>query len=647
MNLENGSKEEIGAEKTSYDRQDQTRHDNEDDEECHEIGITTNEVDEEYYDESEGEESENDLVIELDAGDDELSSVGDSGIYSEETEEYTNDQTDELKRSDYSDFDFDSDDSPSKQKRLSELSIFERPNPKLQQFFDRLGHLFETRRRLQDRIDTIDPSSKCQRIKVKTHSGGIVTKQGKYNRQYQQRDQNDLLVRNLDDLYDAAQLAQTEFESLLRHLVTEVRGLHQIDSIILPKLKPRDRAFDKANKEYHNRSPGPPESWLYDILRAGIVCKSIKQLKEVNNWLSTNAHVVQAKNRFINPVFNGYRDLLYHVSIPYQGGLAHICEIQVHLEDIYVTNDQYGMIKHYEFFRSWFSNPWRSQEDTVSDLLMTNEHGAIAGPLMKNLMKSKDVEQLRLFAVLFRDKVDEFDRSLELFRRVLNLQKTEHGSEHLGMATTYMKSFLGRDHVEVADSYVEIGHMLSKRGEYSNAYTQYQRTLMIRENKLGNDHFLVIKSLQDIGLVLQKKGDFKESETEYRRALSIQKEVLGEGHLDVATTHSLIGKTLCLYGNFTGAMIENQLALTIRENRLGKNHPSSAESHSAIGEIYYHRGDYKSSRRHHTKALRIWQSVIGKECKECGIAHSALGELLSRCGDPEGAVSKLKRAHSI
>jgi len=518
----------------------------------------------------------------------------------------------------------------------------------------------------------MDPSNKCQKLKVKAHSGGLVTKQGDYKTEYQQHDPNGCLVRTLDDLYDAARFAQTELESFLRHLVGEVNGLNE-ESLILPKLKPRDRAFEKAKTKYHRRSPGPPESWLYDIVRAGIVCKTIKQLKDVNNWLGTNGHLVQVKNRFLEPVFNGYRDLLYHVSIPFRDAIAHICEIQVHHENIYATNDQYGTIKHYDFFRSCFANPWRSQEDTMSDLSMMNTCGQIAGPLMKKLLKSSDSEQLRFFAGIFRDQVHEYDRSLQLYRRVLNLQEDSLGSEHQEMAATYFsiglvlgamgdtdkslvhllkamtiqESFLGMDHVDVADSYAEIGHMLTKRGDYSGAYIQYQRTLSIRKNKLGTENFLVINSLQDIGLVLQKKSDFKASETEYRKALGIQKEVLGEGHPDLATTHSLIGTTLCLYGDYAKAMVENKLALSIRENGLGKNHPTAAESHTAIGLILYHQGDYKLSRWHHTKALRIRQSTLGKDDVECAASHSALGELLSRHGDYEGAVSKLKRAQEI
>jgi len=67
------------------------------------------------------------------------------------------------------------------------------------------------------------------------------------------------------------------------------------------------------------------------------------------------------------------------------------------------------------------------------------------------------------------------------------------------------------DHVEVADSYVEIGHnMLAKRGDYSGTYTQqYVRALIIRENKFGKEHFLVIKSLQNIGFGIAEKGRFQ------------------------------------------------------------------------------------------------------------------------------------------
>jgi tetratricopeptide (TPR) repeat protein len=491
------------------------------------------EEEEDYLEEEEPSEAnvEDGHVLELEEKSDELSSVGESvpgiygsdsdddDVYDEEVEEIEiEDDEEDEERTESS----DSDDElsavtppPSKPK-----SIFEKPNPKVEQFFDRLEHFFEVRRKTEERVAALDPSNKFKSLKVKNHSGGIVNKNGIYKKEYQQHDLNDKVVRNLDDLYDAAEAVQTELNYFLDQLVKEVKGIEH-DNIIPPSLKPRDRAFEKAKYEYGRRSPGPPESWLYDVVRATIICKSYKQLSDVNKWLGKNCLVVQAKNRFAEPAFNGYRDLLFHVSIPFRDELAHICEIQVHYKDILAMNEQYGLPKHYEFFRSCFIIPWRPQDKTLEDLALMSKFGKIEGPLMKKLLKSKDPEQLTLVAGLCREKLDEFTRALELYRRVLFLQEDDANTDDEDIASTYLsiglvlgsmgdteeslknlkkaleiqESCLGCNNVVVAESHSEIGHMLTKKGDYAGAISQFHRALVIREIKLGKDHFLVIKSL--------------------------------------------------------------------------------------------------------------------------------------------------------
>ncbi len=654
---------------------------------------------EEYDDESDEESGTNvkeGEVLNCESTDGDVSSVGESGIYDEsesedneseledgeapegiEYEEEVYTESDEDSQS-YDASNHSSDDDESDVSDAPKLkrkkSIFEEPNPKMKQFFDRLNHFFETRKRIEECAASKDPGNKCRKIKAKTSSGGIEKKNGGFKKECQQRNTSNKVIRNLDELYDSAKAAYPDFKSIVQQLVDEISGLDYKKNIILPELKPRGKAYEKAAAEYIDRDLGPPESWLYDICRAGIVCNTVKQVSEISKWLTSNSNVIQAKNRFADPVFNGYRDLLYHISVPYGDGRSHICEVQVHLKAIYDLNVQCGTIKHYESFRKSFSNPWRSQEDALSDLAKMNKYTKIEGPFMKRLLKSEEPEQLLLFAEILRKELEEYERALEIYRRVLGLQEEAHGADNPEMAATYQsiglvlgamgdtdeslqnllkalaiqESFLGADHADVADSYVEIGHMLSKRGDYSGAYTQYQRTMLIRENKLGKEHFTVINSIQDIGLVLQKKGDFEESEKEYRKALAIQRSVLGDDHMDVATSHSLIGRTLCLYGDFEKAMVEEKVALSMREKSLGKNHVSTADSHTAIGVLLFHKGDYKTSRWHHNKALKIRESMLGKGDGVCAVSHSHLGELLSCAeGDYEGAVKALKRAQEI
>ncbi|KAL3920409.1 MAG: hypothetical protein SGILL_003279 [Bacillariaceae sp.] len=642
------------------------------------------EVDDEYGEE---EEEEADLepsetnvddghVLELEEKTDDMSSVGRS------IPDIGSDSDDDEEMEEVEVVDEDEEDAAS-QSSASELSnvtpepvkpksIFEKPNPKIGQFFDRLDHFFELRRKTEEKANAMDPSNKFRALKVKVHSGGINKSNGVFKSEYQQKNIDDKLVRSLDDLYKVAELAVTELKYFMNQMAMEVKNLETYNATVAP-VKPRDRAFEKAESEYKHRIPGPPESWLYDIVRASVVCKSYKQMSDVNKWLGKNCHVVQAKNRFAEPCFNGYRDLLFHVSIPFKGELAHICEIQVHHKDMYALNEQYGLPKHYEFFRSCFVSPWRTQAEILEDLTMMNKFGKIEGPCMKKLLKSNDPDQILLVAGLCRDKLDDHTRALELYRRVLNLQEGEVESDDEEIAATYIgiglvhglmgdteeslknlkkaleiqEACLGGDNAQVADTYAEIGHLLAKKGDYSGALTHHQRALVIRETKLGKDHFQVIESLKDIGRVSQEKGDFIESEEEYRRALRLQEDVLGDIHPDVAATHAMIGTSLCLHGEFGKAMEEHRLALSIRETVLGKNNPFTAESHTDIGILLCQKGEYEMAEWRHNKALRIREATRGKDDEECAISHGHLGEVLSLKGDYEEAVKELKRAQEI
>jgi tetratricopeptide (TPR) repeat protein len=610
---------------------------------------------------------------------DELSSVGESipGMYGsdsdeEEVEEITTsdeqnseDESDDRSRSSCSEESSDASPEPKKPK-----SIFEKPNPKIEQFFDRLQHFFEVRRKSDERAKSIDPSMKLRNLKVKIHSGGIERKNGKYKKEFQQRNMKNEVVENMDELYSVATTAESEFKLFLLQMVQDIKGVEE-GSLILPSMKPRDRAFLKAKEDYLDRDPGPPESWLFDILRAGIVCKSYKQMADVNKWLGKNCSIVQAKNRFAEPAFNGYRDLLYHISLPFQEDLSHVCELQVHHREVYALNDQFGLPKHYEFFRPCFAGSSRVQDKTLENLAMMNSYGDVGGPLMKTLLKSRDHDQLILFADLFHEVLDEFDRALELYRRVLNLQENASGTEHPNLGSTYFRMGLvlgamgdihqslyhlqkakaiqesGADSVVIAETYSELGNMLHKKGDYAKALEHYQKALSIQKAKLGKRHFLAIKSLHHIGLSLKEMGLFEKAEKAYSDALQLQKDVLGETHPDVAKTHSLIGAVLCEVGHFQEAMEEYRHALSICEASLGKNHPLTADAHTHIGSLLQLKGEYEFAEWRYRKALRIQEAMLGKDHQNCASSHGHLGEVLSYQGKFEEAVMELKRAQEI
>ena len=108
----------------------------------------------------------------------------------------------------------------------------------------------------------VDPSEKLRNLKVKPTSGGIQKYNGKFKTEYQQTYGKTKIVRNLDDLYDAAESTITALEKVLDNMTDEVNGLDN-ESIEIADLKPRDRAYEKAKEEYScllYTSPSPRDS---------------------------------------------------------------------------------------------------------------------------------------------------------------------------------------------------------------------------------------------------------------------------------------------------------------------------------------------------------------------------------------------------
>lgn len=64
--------------------------------------------------------------------------------------------------------------------------------------------------------------------------------------------------------------------------------------------------------------------------------------------------VVQCKNRFAKPHWNGYADTLWSIRIETDAGNWHVCELQVHLASMLAVQTDYRRL--YEVFRGFFSS---------------------------------------------------------------------------------------------------------------------------------------------------------------------------------------------------------------------------------------------------------------------------------------------------
>lgn len=536
-------------------------------------------------------------------------------------------------------------------------------------FFERLAHFFELQGVSDQRAGLVDPQGKIAAIKVKSHSKGIQEKDGTFKPGYRQQDLSGNPVKHLGDLYQAAEAALPEFTSMLRNLIGVVSGLDE-DDLEIADIKSRERATEKAQEEYSYRVPGPPESWLYDIVRASIVCKTYKQMSDVNKWLKENMHIVECENRFAMPQFDGYRDILYHISVPYKDDLAFVCEIQVHHKEF---RQQFGSSSHKVFFRPYFAGPFRDDVDILRDLDMLLQLGGVDDQLMEFLLESTDTSQLKLFGRLFFEQLEETDKALELFKRVLTMEESTFGKGNVITGTTYqyigltllkkgdpdgallylregvnvLENNLGLNHSEVARIRSHIGVALSTKGEYDEALAEFQRSLSIREEALGQDHLLVAESHLTVAQTLCEKGEYQKALAKCRTAMIIQGAIFGEEDVIVTQSHTLMGHIFSEQGEFDAAIQSHEKALAIREEVLGKKHQRVADSLSDIGVIKSKQGKLDEAESYHRRALSIREYKFGNDHSDCASSYSNLGIVLQQRGDLEGALTAFRLSLSI
>lgn len=538
-----------------------------------------------------------------------------------------------------------------------------------QRFFERLHHFFEFQRIAEEKMQTIDPSEKLGTIKLKAHSKGIQEKDGTFKSGYRQQDGNGRIIKYLSDLYAAAEEAKPAFQGVLNSLLRDLPQLNA-NSVEMAPIKDQARATEKAQEEYTYRIPGPREAWLYDVLRASVTCKTQKQMSDVNKWLKENVHIVDCQNRFAFPQFDGYRDLLYYISVPYKEELAFVCEIQVHHFDF---KQQFGVNSHRPYFRPYFSGPWREPFENLRDLDMLLQVGRVDDNLMEFLLEANDSSQLKLFGRLFFEKLEETDRALELFKRVLTMEETALGKGHVITGTTYQylglsllkkgdsdsalmylrealavsEANLGSAHPEIAMIHSQLGDALLMKGDYGQALIEQTETLSIRESSLGENHLLVAESYLKVAEVLMEQGDYRKALAECRTALTIQESILGESAAEVAQTRLLMGAILEKQGEDQKAEEMNITALIVFEKSCGRKHEKVADALSQIGALQTKKGQHEEALASHQRALEIRESLLGQTHPECAKSHTFRAFVLDKTGDAEGAMASLRIALSI
>ena len=77
--------------------------------------------------------------------------------------------------------------------------------------------------------------------------------------------------------------------------------------------------------------------------------------------------MVKIKNRFINPSFGNYRDLLIYITLPFSKP-GFICEIQINYNEFQQYSITNGAYEYYLYFRYFFQGCAYNSKNLISRL---------------------------------------------------------------------------------------------------------------------------------------------------------------------------------------------------------------------------------------------------------------------------------------
>lgn len=217
----------------------------------------------------------------------------------------------------------------------------------------------------------------------------------------------------------------------------------------------------------------------------------------------------------------------------------------------------------------------------------------------------------------------------------------------LRKALEIREEHLGKENLQVAESFFSIAVLYEQKGKYKEAEHFSRDALEIREAALAPDDPDVAESLHNLALIIHKQGNFDEAEPLYKRALEIREKALGSNHPDVSESLRDLGVLYYMKGQYNEAEPLYRRALMIRESILGPDHPDVGRNLNSLAALYYTLGRYNEAEPLYKRALRIREKTLGSDHPEVAICLNNLAILYYNQGNLDEAEVLYKQALEI
>ncbi|CAF4198817.1 unnamed protein product [Rotaria sp. Silwood2] len=195
--------------------------------------------------------------------------------------------------------------------------------------------------------------------------------------------------------------------------------------------------------------------------------------------------------------------------------------------------------------------------------------------------------------------------------------------------------------------YHNLGLVADAKGEYDTSLELYQKSLEIKMRTRPSDHVNIGNTLNSIGAVHGNKGDRSQALESYNRAVSLFKQAHDENHPKMAIFYNNIGLIYREQQKYSEALDFYEKSLAIRKKHLPADHPDLSASYNIIGSVHYYLSDYDLALEHYNRSLEIKLKILPVQHPDIAMAYENMSVVYEDKDELTQAVTLLKKAQTI
>ncbi len=201
-------------------------------------------------------------------------------------------------------------------------------------------------------------------------------------------------------------------------------------------------------------------------------------------------------------------------------------------------------------------------------------------------------------------------------------------------------------HHEIAISYLKIGNVFFRKGQYDRAIRYYEKLVENQEKRSELFNEIIGKAFFNLGISYNRKEEYENALRYLQKSLLVYEKIFHTGHESLASSYEAIGRVYQKMGNDDMAILYLRKNLLFLIGIYGRKNERIIEALNLIGMSHRNKGRYEKALNCYNQAININNGLPTKE-KSISYVYNNIGVIFINKGEYDKALIYYRKALKI